>query len=150
MVTESTISLLSGTFCTALYIDRLEQLPRDADFTLLRRGRAKLSWLVHTRPDICIVASKLAQVTKETFDRSHVKELNSAEWHLLSTRDLSLNMRKLNVDSLHIRANSDGSFATNRDCTSQLCYIVLLADKHDNACILILANSSVENGASSF
>ena len=132
------------------YINRLEQLPRDADFTLFGQVRAKPFCLVHTRPEICIVSNKLAQLTEETFDRSHVKEFNSAVRHLLSTCDLSLNMRKLNVDSLHILAYSNVSFATNRDYTSQLGYIVLLADKHDNACKLILANSFVETGASRF
>ena len=86
------------------YIERLDQLPRDADFTLFRRGRAKISWLVHTRPDIYIAAIKLAQVTEEKFDMSHVKEFNSAVQYISSTCDSSLNIRKLNVDSLQIRA----------------------------------------------
>ena len=96
------------------YINRLEQLPRDADFTLFRRDRAKLSWLVHTKPAISIVAGK---------------EFNPDVRYLLSTGDLSLNMCKLDIDSLQIRVYSDASFATNCDYISQLGYTVLLMDK---------------------
>ncbi len=51
------------------YIDRLKRLPRDSDFIQLRRARAQLSWLVQSRPEICVIVSKLAQVTETTFQR---------------------------------------------------------------------------------
>ncbi len=115
------------------YIDRLKKLLRDAAFTRLRRSRAQLSWLVHSRPDICVTASKLAQVTEKTFERKHVNRFNTAVTYLVESRDLSLQMRKLDMGSLHVRAYADASFATNHNFTSQLGYIVLLCDKYDNA-----------------
>ncbi len=122
------------------YIDRLEKLPRDADFTQLPKSRAQLSWLVHSRPDICVTASKLAQVTEKTFERKHVNMFNTAVNYLVESRGLSLQMRKLDMDSLHIRAYADASFATNHNLTSQLGYIVLLCDKWENYCTLHYAS----------
>ncbi len=65
------------------YIDRLKRLPRDADFVQLRRARDDLSWLVHSRPDICVIASKLAQVTETTFERKHISMFSNAIGYLL-------------------------------------------------------------------
>ena len=45
-----------------LYIDRLKPLRSDANFVLLLQYRAQLSWLIDSRPDVCVVASKLAEV----------------------------------------------------------------------------------------
>ncbi len=49
-------------------------------------------------------------------------------------------MCKLDPKSLHIRAYTDASFSNNPDHSSQLVYIVLLADKHNNACVLHYAS----------
>ncbi len=65
---------------------------------------------------------------------------NNANDYLMISRDLSLHMRKLGLDSLHIRAFADASFASNQGHTSQLGYIVLLCDKHDNVCVLHYAS----------
>ncbi len=59
------------------YIDRLKSLPRNADFVQLRRARAQLSWLVHSRPDTCIIAGKLARVTETTFERKYINMFNN-------------------------------------------------------------------------
>ncbi len=42
------------------YIDRLKKLPRDVDFVQTRRSRSLLSWLVQSRADTCVIASKHA------------------------------------------------------------------------------------------
>ena len=60
---------------------------------------------------------------------------NTAVNHLVESRSLSLQMRKLDMDSLHIRAYADASFATNHNLTWQIGYIVLLCDKWYNACM---------------
>ncbi len=122
------------------YIERVEELHQDSDFVHFRRARAKLSWLVHTRPDICVVTSKLAQVTAETFEGMHVNQYNSAVRYLQSTRNMALQMRKIDRTTLQIRAYADASFSTNRDHTSQLGDIFLLCDKIDNTCMLHLAS----------
>ncbi len=93
-------------------IERLEPIPLETDYVQLVRARAELSWFAHSRSDFSAVLSKLAQVTEESYDRSHVKTFNSTVKYL--------HMRKLDLDTLNIRAYSDASFTTNRDHTSQL------------------------------
>ncbi len=122
------------------YIERLESIPWDAEYVHLRRARAKPSWLAHSRPDICAELSKLAQVTAESFGRSHVKTRNCTAKCLHSSKNLTLRMRKLDLDALHIRAYSDASFATNSGHNSQLEYIIMLCDKDENAFILRYAS----------
>jgi len=118
------------------YVERLTEISKNADFAELRRARAQLSWLVHSRPDICVVANKLAQVTEKLFSEKHVKLYNSSVKYLKATNKTAMVMRQLDKDSLHIRAYADASFATNYDQTSQLGYIIALCDKFDNASIL--------------
>ncbi len=101
----------------------------DANFILLRQYPAQLSWLIQSRPDVCVDASKLAQVTENPFNISHVKQYNNTVRYLQSTRNLSLRMCKLDPESLHVSAYTDASFSTNPDRSS------LPADKLDNACV---------------
>ncbi len=49
-------------------------------------------------------------------------------------------MRKLDLDTLHIRDYSNASFATNLRHTLQLGYIIIPCDKDDNASILHYAS----------
>ena len=67
------------------YVDRLEELGSNATFEQFRSARAQLTWLIHTRPDICARANILAQVTKDSMDKKHVKEFNKVVQHLKST-----------------------------------------------------------------
>ncbi len=73
-------------------------------------------------------------------EMSHVKQYNATVCYLQDTRHLSLRMCKLFPESLNVRAYTDASFSTNSDHSSQLDYIVLLSNKHDNACILHYAS----------
>ena len=54
----------------------------------------------------------------------------------MESRDLAFRMRKPDLESLHIRAFADASFATNHDRTSQFGHILMLCDKQNNAFIL--------------
>ena len=119
-----------------LYIDRLKPLLSDENFVLLRQYRAQLSWLIHSRSNVFLVARKLAQDTEKPFNISHVKQYNTTVGYLQNKPHLSLRMGKLDPESLHVRAYTDASFSTNPDHSSQLLYIVLLANKHVNACVL--------------
>ena len=65
---------------------------------------------------------------------------NTAVDYLLESRDLSLHMRKLDTESLHILAYADGSLITNQEHTSQLGYIALLCEKRDGACVQYYAS----------
>lgn len=47
-----------------------------------------------------------------------------------------IEMKKLDLSSLHIKAFSDSSFANNSDLSSQLGFTILLCDKYNNCNIL--------------
>jgi Reverse transcriptase (RNA-dependent DNA polymerase) len=55
------------------YADRLRRLPKLCHFEGFRSARAKLQWLVNTRPDIAGSVSLLAQVTPEQYEQDHAK-----------------------------------------------------------------------------
>ncbi len=77
------------------YIDPPKPLPSDANFILLRQYRGQLSWLIHSRPVVYVVANKLVQVTEKSFNISHMKQYNTTVRYLLDTRHLSLRICKL-------------------------------------------------------
>ncbi len=122
------------------YIDRLNPFPSGTNFVLLRLYRAQLSWLLHSRPDVCVVATKFTQVSVKSFYISHVKQYNATVHNLQCTRHLSPRMCKIDHESLHARAYTAALFSTNHDHSSQLGYIVLLASKLHNAFVLHYAS----------
>ncbi|MEM6805930.1 MAG: hypothetical protein AAF696_31325 [Bacteroidota bacterium] len=118
------------------YIDRLTVLPLSCTYEMFRSTRAQLTWLIHTRPEICAAANMMAQVTEKIFEVKYVKLLNKTINTLKETPSKGIKMRKLDLDSLYIKVYSDASFANNPNLSSQLGYIVLLCDKNDNCKIL--------------
>eukprot|EP00173_Palmaria_palmata_P005315 Plantae.Rhodophyta-Palmaria_palmata.ctg9188.p1 GENE.Plantae.Rhodophyta-Palmaria_palmata.ctg9188~~Plantae.Rhodophyta-Palmaria_palmata.ctg9188.p1 ORF type:complete len:200 (+),score=23.27 Plantae.Rhodophyta-Palmaria_palmata.ctg9188:260-859(+) len=60
-----------------------------------------------------------------------MKNKNSSVRRLKNDADLSLRFPKLEKDSLHLRVYSDAYFAGSVDLSSQLGFIILLADKHN-------------------
>ena len=122
------------------YLERINLLPSDENFISFRRARSQLLWLTLSRSDVCVDANKLAQVTEKTFSSTQVKQFNNALKRLQASKNLALHMKKLDFQSLHIKAFSDASFSTNYDQTSQLGYIITLCDKFNNACILHYAS----------
>jgi len=105
------------------YIYRLKQLPSDTNFVLLRQYRAQLSWLIHCSPDVCVVASKLAQVTEKLFNISIVKQYNTTVRYIQDTRHLSLRMCKFDPNSLRLCTYTDASFSNQLfvNCIYLLC-----------------------------
>ena len=101
----------------------------NATYGDLRSARAQLTWLTHARPDVCTIANMLAQFTTNSFDIKHVKEYNSTVKYLKKTARQGLFMQQIDKESLHLRIYADASFANNSDYTSQIGYIVFLADK---------------------
>ena len=80
--------------------------------------RMALSWVTHTRPDISCIAAKLAQVTETTFDETAVKLYNSAVKRSKTTLKNGMIFKKLDFNSLYLKAYADSSFADNHDGTS--------------------------------
>jgi hypothetical protein len=104
-------------------------LPKDCTFSDFMSKRAQLSWISHTRPEICCAVNMAAQVANSSFSDEKISALNKVIKHLKSNTSQGLTYHKLEKDSLKIKVYADSSFANNDDLTSQLGYIVLLTDK---------------------
>jgi hypothetical protein len=105
--------------------------------------RQKMQWLGHTSPDIACVTAKLAQITESIFNRERkdcIKQLNKTVSHVHKNPDVVLKCPKLNKDSLRLRVYADASFASNWDATSQLGFVIFLADKHENCQPMVWAS----------
>ena len=124
------------------YLKRLEELQPDADFSQFRSMRMRLAWLANTRPDCLHEIAQLAQVSSEVFEaekKQCIKRLNRAVKYAINNRT-PLRIKKLDPESVRIVGFSDASFAGNRDLSSQLGYIILLVDKHNN-CVPLMFKS---------
>ena len=120
---------LGFTISQINYIDKVSPIIKAATFDDFRTLRSKLAWIFHTRPDVACSVAKAAQVTKDTFNEKHIKEINKTIKFLKITKNRTLTYKRLNQKELHIKAFADSSFANNLDLTTQIGYIILLCDK---------------------
>jgi Reverse transcriptase (RNA-dependent DNA polymerase) len=118
------------------YIRRLKIVPVSCDFDAFRTVRAKLQWASHSRPDISFAASRLAQVTANSFSAGTITLSNKVIKHLKTHPELALRYPKLDKSTLRILAYSDASLHNNEDLSSQLGYVILLADASNQCCVL--------------
>jgi hypothetical protein len=98
--------------------------------------REKPLWESYKRPDISFAASRLAQVTSTSFDPETIKLCNKIIKHLKAHPELALRYPKLDKKTLRILAYSDASLHNIGDSTSQLGYIILLADSTGNCRVI--------------
>lgn len=122
------------------YINRLQNISDDSTFPQFRSARARLAWIQYTRPEISARVNFLSQTTESTFNSKKVQIYNDTVNELKSNPSRGLKMRKLDLSSLHIKAFSDSSFANNDDKSSQLGFIIVLADKLDNCNVLYFSS----------
>lgn len=102
-------------------------------------NRAKLAWIVYTRPDICSATARLSQVTQKLYDEDsqlYERLLEKTFERLKATPNVILRYPNLDKKSLRIRAYADASFGANPDGSSQLGFIVLLMDKDNKFAII--------------
>ena len=118
------------------YIERLQQIPVNAAFERFRSVRASLSWLCHTRPDICCAVNRACQVVEKKFNKSKIRAINKLIQRLKKSKDTVLKYLKLDLNTIHFRVHSDFSFASNDDGSSQLGYIILLCDEINKCYVL--------------
>ena len=118
------------------YISKMTLLSIDCTFTEFRSKRAQLSWITHTRPEICCAVNMAAQVTEKSFTIQKINDLNKVIKHLRRNPSQVLRFHKLDKASLKLKVYADSSFANNDDFTSQLGYIILLTDKTDRCNII--------------
>ena len=118
------------------YMKKVEKLQKEATFSDFRKMRARLAWLTHTRPDICCSVALTAQVTEERFSKDsskYLKAINAIVTHLCSSEVPYIRYPKLDIETLRLQTYSDASFSTNEDQSSQLGYVIFLADG-ENRC----------------
>jgi uncharacterized protein YprB with RNaseH-like and TPR domain len=119
------------------YIDKLEPLHGDNtpynEFAILR---AKLLWVSTVRPDILCEVSLATQVTPDLYTQNKVTKLNKVLEHAKSHKEFQLSYPLLDKGSLRIVVHSDASFACNSDRSTQIGYIIFLADSHNRCHIL--------------
>ncbi|KAI0992847.1 hypothetical protein K3495_g15337 [Podosphaera aphanis] len=85
-----------------------------------------------SQPTAAFSLSYSAQVTEPTWDDAQF--LNRClNWQKQGS---GLKFVKLDKSSLRVFAFTDSSFANNKDCSSQIGYVIVLADSHCNANIL--------------
>lgn len=102
--------------------------------------RGQLAWCAHsTRPDLAFYAARLAQVKRDEFTRDDVKLLRRAT-RMLKQKAKVLKYHKLDPSSASLAVYTDASFATNKDLSSQLGFVVLLTDA-SKKCALLHWNS---------
>jgi Reverse transcriptase (RNA-dependent DNA polymerase) len=118
------------------YIKRLSKLKLCAKFEDYRSARAKIAWLVQTRPDICCAVATAAQVTDKTFTVPCIRSLNKLVHRLQQTDTIGLQFPTLDQESLTIVCYTDSSFANNVDGSTQLGFIVALTDRTRKCCLI--------------
>jgi hypothetical protein len=118
------------------YIDSLELLSKNAPHDAFASLRARLLWLANARPDIAAAVSMLSSVTADRYDAAALKSANELVMHVQDTRTVSLKYPKLEPSTLHLLVYSDASFANRPDRSSQLGYLILLADASGNCAFI--------------
>jgi len=118
------------------YAETVKRLPADASFKAFRSSRASVAWLAHTRPDLCCGINLAAQVTEASYGPAAVRDLNALIARAQKGRDMELHYHPLVTSELRIRAYADAAYATNKDGSSQVGYLVLLCDAGGRAHIL--------------
>lgn len=116
------------------YAKRIKPLPEEGTYKDLASLRMQLAWLSHSRPDLLFEVSQLTQVTREAFEEnptSTIKQANKAV-KMAHQHQVGIKFPRLDIETLHILGISDASFANNKDLTSQLGFLVFLADGNDS------------------
>ena len=117
-------------------ISKIKKINRDASFKDFRSLRAQLSWATQSRPDVTCAVAQAAQVTEDLFNldpKKHCKGLNPVVGHILTTTDQALKFPKLDHSRLRLQVYSDASYGNNLDGSSQLGYVIFLADDKDKS-----------------
>lgn len=122
-----------GYFSTNQVSEQIRKLPTDCDFDLLRATRNILAWITQTRPENLAGVNTLSQLTKETFHNEYLKTINGLIKHIKNNPKSGLKYIDLYKNTLKLVVYSDGSFATNKDGSFQVGYLVFMADKDNKA-----------------
>lgn len=114
----------------------MDYISDKASLEEFRRQRALLSWVKHTRPDVSYRVNHFAQITERTFSVLYLKKLNFAVRFHKNTPSLELMFMPLDLDSVHMHCSSDALFANSDVLSSQIVYLIVLAD-YFNCCRIL-------------
>ena len=56
-------------------MNKIEQTPSEADFSMIDSMRMELSWLANTRPNIVLEISQIEQATRGMYEKDKTKHL---------------------------------------------------------------------------
>ena len=121
------------------YIEKQRPMPEDGTYKDLASLRMKLAWLSHSRPDLLFDVSHLTIITRDAFDEDGVRIIIQANKavQVACEHQVTIKFPKLDLDTLCIIGISDASFANNMDLTSQLGFLLFLADANDRVIPLV-------------
>ena len=131
------------------FAESIQQLSLDCSFSDFRSKRQELAWLVNTRPDLACAVNIAAQVTEDAFCQNHVRSINKVVTAARRHSHRGILQQKLDLNSLRIVVYTDAAFATNKDHTSQLGYLVLLTDDSKKCNVLHYSSSKSKRVARS-
>lgn len=80
--------------------------------------------------------NKSTQITEKDFGKKSIEEINKIVKYAHKNTSRGLLQQKLDLDSLHLRVYTDGSFADNPDLSTQLGCLILLCDKYGKCNVL--------------
>jgi Reverse transcriptase (RNA-dependent DNA polymerase) len=117
------------------YTKELEEIPRTSPFSTFQSARGKLQWLMQTRFDLAANVAKISQITEATYDLDGILLLNKTIREARQNPCV-LKMSKVCLETAQLIVYCDASFASNRDLTSQLGFLIFLRDDAGHVCLL--------------
>lgn len=108
------------------YCESMSMLKLSLDTDYLRRARALLVWLTHTKPELACLTKKSAQITEGTLPVKLIKALNKGIQSAMSNPHRGVQYVPLTHKSIHLRIYMVASFASNDDFSSEIRFIVLM------------------------
>ena len=116
------------------YARQLRLLPDDCNFSAFASVSMNLMWLSHTRPNCMFEILKLTQITRDYFTEERETIIKNTNRAIKYSTDQAVRIRLPNLqkNTINVVGCSDASFASNLDHTSQLGYILFLADASSN------------------
>lgn len=138
MFNGASISFKNGTYAISMkdHITKLQLLdPSIVDKPSFMTQRARGAYIAAVgRPDLTFGFAVASQVLEP--DEKSAQELNKLITQGMATVDFCLKFFPVDKSSLRLAVVCDASFASNRDPTSQLEFVIALADARGNANVI--------------
>ena len=117
-------------------IDRLRLLPMSTNLDDYRRARARIAYLIQTRPDVACAVSFAARTTALSFGKHHIKAHNNLVRKLRETRNLTFRFPRLNAENSRVVCFVDARYFDKVKGDAQIGTLTCLADDSDHCAII--------------